>query len=161
MSCEGELIAQLRQRHATLATAESCTGGLIAARLTNAPGASEVFLGGIVSYSNAVKHSHLHVTQEVLETHGAVSAPCARQMAEGACAQLGADLAISVTGIAGPGGATPTKPVGLVYIGVAARGAATQVVEFHFAGTRAEIRQQSVDAALTLALRALTEKPPA
>lgn len=159
MTCEAKLIRELRARKWLFATAESCTGGLIAARLTDVPGASEVFLGGIVSYSNAVKRSHLNVTQEVLETSGAVSAACACQMAEGVCTALGADWAVSVTGIAGPGGATPTKPVGLVYIGVAGRGAATQAIEYHFTGTRAEIRQQCVDAALTAALRALTGKP--
>lgn len=161
MSIESELVRELQARKWVFATAESCTGGLVAARITDVPGASDVFVGGIVSYSNAVKHSQLKVPQEVLDTYGAVSSQCARQMAEGACAQLDADLAVSVTGIAGPGGATPTKPVGLVYIGVAARGAATQAREFHFAGTRAEIRQQSVDAALTLALRTLTGKLPA
>ena len=113
----GELVlARCRRLGLTLATAESCTGGLVSARLTDVPGSSDVFLGGIVSYSNEAKMRQLGVSPEVLERHGAVSAEAAEAMAEGARTALGADAAVSVTGIAGPDGGTPEKPVGLVLI---------------------------------------------
>ena len=113
----GELVlARCRRLGLTLATAESCTGGLVSARLTDVPGSSDVFLGGIVSYSNEAKMRQLGVSPEVLERHGAVSAEAAEAMAEGARTALGADAAVSVTGIAGPDGGTPEKPVGLVFI---------------------------------------------
>src|SRR5262249_18509606 len=105
-----ELVLDLcRERELTLAAAESCTGGLVAARLTSVPGSSAVFLGGVVAYSNAVKESQLGVPASVLEEHGAVSAETAAAMARGARARLGADIAVAVTGIAGPGGGTPEK----------------------------------------------------
>ena len=106
----------LRERGLTLATAESCTGGLVASRLTAIPGASDVFLGSVVAYSNSVKAAQLGVPEEMLATFGAVSAETAAAMAEGARERLGADVAVSVTGVAGPGGGTPEKPVGLVFI---------------------------------------------
>src|SRR6185503_8177082 len=105
-----------RSRGLTLGTAESCTGGLVAARLTSVPGSSEVFCGGVVAYANAVKASELGVPEAVLREHGAVSAEAAAAMAAGARARLGVDVAVSVTGIAGPGGGTPDKPVGLVFL---------------------------------------------
>ena len=105
-----------RERGLTLATAESCTGGLVAARLTSVPGSSDVFLGGVVAYANEVKEAELDVPAEVLAEHGAVSAETAAAMARGARERLGADVAVAVTGIAGPGGGTPEKPVGLVYL---------------------------------------------
>jgi nicotinamide-nucleotide amidase len=116
---EGVLIHMLAERKETLAVAESCTGGCIANRLTNVPGASAVFLAGLVTYSNAAKEKFLGVAAETLAEHGAVSAPVAREMAEGARRQAGSNYALSVTGIAGPGGGTSAKPVGTVFIGLA------------------------------------------
>jgi PncC family amidohydrolase len=110
----------LLQHHLTLATAESCTGGLIGHRLTNVPGSSEYFLGGIIAYANAIKERVLGVSQQTLETYGAVSAETAIEMARGARRLLHTDVAISVTGIAGPGGGTADKPIGLTYIALAA-----------------------------------------
>jgi nicotinamide-nucleotide amidase len=105
-----------RRRGLTLATAESCTGGLVAARLTSVPGSSDVFVGGVVAYANDVKERELGVPREVLERHGAVSAEAAEAMAQGARERLGADVAVAVTGVAGPDGGTEEKPVGLVFV---------------------------------------------
>ncbi len=116
---EQVLLRQLTERRQTLALAESCTGGFIANRLTNVPGASAVLLAGLVTYSNAAKEHFLGVRAETLAAHGAVSEAVAREMAEGARARTGADFAIAVTGIAGPGGGTPEKPVGTVFIALA------------------------------------------
>jgi nicotinamide-nucleotide amidase len=116
---EGAIVRLLTERKETLAVAESCTGGCIANRLTNVPGASAVLLAGLVTYSNAAKEKFLGVRAETLAQHGAVSEPVAREMAEGARRQTQADYALSVTGIAGPGGGTPEKPVGTVFIGLA------------------------------------------
>jgi nicotinamide-nucleotide amidase len=116
---ESVIIRLLTERKATLALAESCTGGCIAHRLTNVPGASAVLLAGLVTYSNQAKQRFLGVRAETLAQYGAVSEPVARQMAEGALKETGADYALSVTGIAGPGGGTPAKPVGTVFIGLA------------------------------------------
>ena len=150
-SAEGRLVAVCKARGVTIATAESCTGGLVAARITSVPGSSAVFLGGVVSYANAAKQELLGVPREVLERAGAVSAACAEAMARGARARLKADLAVSVTGIAGPDGGTPQKPVGLVYLGVAT--AAGARAERHvFAGDRAAIRALAADRALALLL---------
>jgi nicotinamide-nucleotide amidase len=116
---ETVIVRLLTERKATLALAESCTGGYIANRVTNVPGASAVLLAGLVTYSNAAKQKFLGVHAETLARHGAVSEPVAREMAEGARRQTQADYALSVTGIAGPSGGTPEKPVGTVYIGLA------------------------------------------
>lgn len=144
------LLTQLQQAGLTLATAESCTGGLIAAALTAVPGSSATVLAGYVTYSNDAKARMLGVDAAVIATVGAVSAEVAQAMAEGALRDSGADIAVSCTGIAGPGGATPGKPVGLVYLGLARRGAATRVERQVFAGDRAGVRAATVARAFAL-----------
>jgi len=130
LGLEAEVLRRLAERRQTLALAESCTGGGIAHRVTNVPGASAVFLAGFVTYSNGAKQKFLGVRAETLAAHGAVSEAVAREMAEGARRQSGADFAIAVTGIAGPEGGTREKPVGTVFIGLA--GALGTVVERKF-----------------------------
>lgn len=132
----------------TIGTAESCTGGNVAHHITQVAGSSAYFLGGIVSYANSVKHGVLGVPESVLENPGAVSEPCARAMAEGARRVLGTTIAVATTGIAGPGGATPFKPVGLAYIAIAAEGCPTQVEEHRFSGDRAAVIAASTTRAL-------------
>jgi len=140
---------RLIARSESLATAESCSGGLIAHRITAVPGASRYFHGGVVAYSNDAKTGLLGVARETLAQHGAVSEQVAHEMAEGARARLKADHAVAVTGIAGPGGGTREKPVGLVYTAVAGpRG--TAVMRHLFKGTREEIKQRTADEALRL-----------
>lgn len=150
------LVALLAARGATCATAESCTGGGVGAAITSVPGSSEVYCGGVVSYSNDVKSGVLGVKKETLAAHGAVSAEIASEMAEGARRLTGADIAVSVTGVAGPGGGTAEKPVGLVWFGIAsADGVRTE--KAMFCGNRARVREQAVVHALgmltTAALR--------
>lgn len=140
---------QLMEKGLTFATAESCTGGLIAKRLTEIPGISSSFLAGIVSYSNEAKMKLLGVSETTLAQFGAVSAETAVEMAAGARNVAGSDLAISVTGIAGPGGGTPEKPVGLVYIGFADQKAA-KAYRYIFSGDREGIRLQTANTALNL-----------
>jgi nicotinamide-nucleotide amidase len=147
-----DLLAALEARGQTLATAESCTGGLIAAALTAIAGSSSVVMAGFVTYSNAAKMRMVGVAEASLAAHGAVSEAVAREMAEGALARAEVDVALSCTGIAGPGGATPGKPVGLVFIGCARRGAATVVERHVFAGDREAVRAATVAAALRLAM---------
>lgn len=138
----------------TVGTAESCTGGLIAGTLTAIPGSSDVVEGGIVSYSNDVKQQRLGVSAGTLVAYGAVSAQTAREMAEGAHRALGVDVAVSVTGIAGPGGAVEGKPVGTVFIGCCdAKG--TSASEFHFEGDRNGVRMQTVRGALNVLLQTI------
>ncbi|MCA3286066.1 MAG: nicotinamide-nucleotide amidohydrolase family protein [Roseomonas sp.] len=150
------LLAQMDAKGMTLATAESCTGGLIAAALTAIAGSSSVVMAGFVTYSNDAKQKMVGVSPESLSQHGAVSAEVARAMAEGARARAGVSLALSCTGIAGPGGATPGKPVGLVFIGCARDGASTLVERHVFPGDRAAVREATVAAALDLARRSVT-----
>ena len=149
-----QLATALLARRQTLATAESCTGGLVGAALTGLPGSSAWYLGGVVAYANELKIRLLGVPAEILAAHGAVSLETARAMAAGARAATGADFAVAITGIAGPAGGTPEKPVGLVFIGVAApHGTAT--FKHHFSGSRAEIRQAATEAALRHLLEAV------
>lgn len=138
--CEG-LLSLARERGLTIGTAESCTGGLVCACLTSVPGSSDVVLGGVVSYAIPVKREVLGVSGEVLDDPalGAVSAECASQMADGARRVLGCDVAVSVTGIAGPGGEEPGKPVGTVWFGVCAPGVAKSTCLL-FEGDRADVR---------------------
>lgn len=155
VSTAERLLAHLRARGWKLATAESCTGGLIAALFTGVAGASDVFERGFVTYSNAAKIGLLNVDFETLLRHGAVSAETARAMAAGACRASAADIAVAVTGIAGPGGGTSEKPVGLVYIGLAAPGRPPESREFRFGDIgRSVIREKTVAEALAILERA-------
>jgi len=133
----------------TMSVAESCTGGLISAAITDVPGASKVFLGSAVTYSNQAKEDILGVSHSILLEHGAVSEETAREMVSGAMSAYRSDTAVAVTGIAGPGGATPDKPVGLVYI-AAADGPRVVVTRNIFKGDRESVREQTVREALTL-----------
>ncbi|MGA7669470.1 MAG: CinA family protein [Nitrolancea sp.] len=141
----------------TIATAESCTGGLVSHWITGVPGSSNYFLGGVIAYSNAVKMSLLGVPEDVLKRVGAVSDECALAMARGVRRRIGADVGVSTTGIAGPGGATDTKPVGLVYIACSTPWADV-VEEHHFSGDRAQTIEESADAALSLVLAQLVDR---
>ncbi len=150
MSLSSEVLRALHGR--TLATAESCTGGLVGAALTAVPGSSEVYKGGIVSYWSEIKQSLLNVPRELLKTVGPVSASVAMAMAEGAGKALEADIAVSVTGLAGPGGDDFGNPVGTVYIGYWDAYTWT-AEEFRFSGSREEVRLQSARKALEMILK--------
>lgn len=155
MSQAEGLLDGYRRAGLRITTAESCTGGLVAACLTEIPGASDVVERAFVTYSNQAKAELLGVPADLIAAHGAVSAEVAEAMAGGALARSAADAAVSATGIAGPGGASPGKPVGLVLLGAARRGAAVGHERHVFAGTRAEIRLAAVRAALALLQRLL------
>ncbi|MCH7609175.1 MAG: CinA family protein [Chloroflexi bacterium] len=156
---EAKLGSALNSRGWTLALGESCTGGLIAHRITEIPGSSEYFLGGVVAYSNLIKESLLNVQIETLEAVGAVSEETAREMARGAREVMRAAVGVSVTGIAGPGGATEGKPVGLTFISVSTPDG--EWVERHvFEGDRHANKQASAEAALKLLLQVLSEGDP-
>lgn len=144
-----ELVKEFATRGLTLATAESCTGGLIASAITSVPGASSVFTHGFVTYANAAKNQMLDVPKTMLETYGAVSKPVACAMAEGARTRAGVDYAISTTGIAGPDGGTIDKPVGTVWFGLAGP-TGTRAYHQQFNGDRNAIRTQAVTFALSL-----------
>jgi nicotinamide-nucleotide amidase len=144
------VLARCRAAGLRLATAESCTGGLVAGALTAIAGSSDVVERGFVTYSNAAKTELLGVPAELIVAEGAVSEPVARRMAEGALAHSAADLAVSVTGIAGPGGGSAEKPVGLVWFGLARRGAATRTLRQVFPGDRGTVRAAAVAQALAL-----------
>jgi nicotinamide-nucleotide amidase len=152
-----ELLKLLEGRGWTLATAESCTGGLIAGALTAIAGSSSVVMCGFVTYSNAAKQRMLGVPFSVLEGYGAVSDSVARRMAEGALREGQVDVAVSCTGIAGPGGATPGKPVGLVHLGLATRDGATVAVRRVFPGDRNAVRAATVAEAFRLVREAVAQ----
>ena len=147
------LVAALKARGLTCATAESCTGGSVGGAITAVPGSSAVFLGGVISYANEVKRDVLGVPQEILDAHGAVSPECAERMAAGARNLLKSDLAVSLTGIAGPDGGSAEKPVGLVWFGLATKDGVRTEKKL-FAGDRAAVRAQAVSHALELLLSA-------
>ena len=145
------VLAKFRSAGKRIATAESCTGGMIAAALTSIPGSSDVFERGFVTYSNEAKTESLGVPADQIERHGAVSSEIAVAMAKGALAHSRSDAAVAVTGIAGPGGGSQAKPVGLVFIAVARKGYPTEVSEFRFADNgRYFIRTESAKAALQM-----------
>jgi len=152
-----DVLDACRAARLTLATAESCTGGMIAASLTDIAGSSDVVERGFVTYSNAAKSELLGIAPELIAAHGAVSAEVAEAMASGVLAHAPVDLAVSVTGIAGPGGATATKPVGLVYLGIARRGGACRAERQVFPGDRAAIRRAATARALDLLMAAVSE----
>jgi nicotinamide-nucleotide amidase len=144
------VLAACRARNWHVATAESCTGGLVAAALTAIAGSSDVVERGFVTYSNEAKIELLGVPPDTITAHGAVSAQTAAAMARGAVARAGVELAVSITGVVGPGGGTPQKPVGLVYLGVAHKDGAARVERRIFPGDRAAVRQAALVEALEL-----------
>jgi len=149
MNLEENIVKELQRRSYTVTTSESCTGGLLAGRILNVSGASAVYNEGYITYSNEAKERLLGVTRKTLETYGAVSRQTAKEMAEGVAKAAHANVGLSTTGIAGPGGGTPDKPVGLVYVGCTINGQ-TEVEECRFHGNREENRKQAVEAALKL-----------
>lgn len=154
------LIDLARRKGRRLATAESCTGGLVAAALTDIPGASDVFDRGFVTYSNAAKTDMLGVDAALLDHHGAVSQAVARAMADGALARSKADMAVSITGIAGPGGGSLVKPIGMVWFALAQKGIDTIAICHQFGDLgRDLVRLAARDAALTLFYQALADRP--
>jgi PncC family amidohydrolase len=155
LQVEEEIIARLVEQGRTLALAESCTGGLVGHRLTQVPGSSASFLGGVIAYHNAVKERVLGVPAEILEREGAVSEATALAMAEGARRLLGADVGVAVTGIAGPAGGTEDKPVGLTYVALA--GPESRICErYLWRGERMANKESSAEAALALLCRYLS-----
>jgi nicotinamide-nucleotide amidase len=158
---EAIVVRLLTERGATVAVAESCTGGLLANRFTNVPGASAVFLEGNVTYSNAAKTRTLGVPVELLNSVGAVSKEVAQAMAEGARARAGATYALSTTGIAGPDGGTPEKPVGTVFVGLASADGPSQVEKLFFPTDRATFKQMVTEAALDLLRKVIGKEPGA
>ena len=149
MNLEEKIIKELQKRNQTITTAESCTGGLLAGRILNVSGASAVYNEGYITYSNEAKERLLGVSHETLQMYGAVSEQTAAEMALGAAKAAKADVGLSTTGIAGPTGGTPDKPVGLVYVGCYIDGEVT-VEECRFTGDREQNRNASVEAALQL-----------
>ena len=147
--------AKLRARGYTVATAESCTGGLIAHRITNVPGSSEYFCGSLVTYSDQAKIELLGIDPETLRRCGAVSEEVAREMSEKVRTKFSADMSVGVTGIAGPGGGSPEKPVGLVYLSISSV-SGTVAIKEHFSGGRAEVKSQTAERALAMLLEHLS-----
>lgn len=155
-----ELFDLLRQHSMTIATAESCTGGMIGETLTAIPGVSECYGFGVITYANEAKQKLLGVSAKTLETVGAVSSETACEMAEGVLKLSGADIAVAVTGIAGPGGGSDQKPVGLVYIGVACKGREAVAFKNIFSGDRDEVRQSTVKRAIELVMETIQKLCP-
>ena len=151
-----KMVEVLKARAISIATAESCTGGLLGKSITDVSGSSAVYPGGVISYCNRIKHQLLGVEQELLDTLGPVSAPVARQMAEGVRRVIGANYGVSVTGIAGPNSDESGKPVGLVYL-AASDGVTTVIRECRFDGDRSAVRAQAAEAAADLVLNLLEE----
>lgn len=149
-------VSLLKRNHLTIATAESCTGGMIAARLVNVSGVSSVFLEGMVTYSNEAKMRRLGVKEETLAAYGAVSEETAREMAAGGAESAGTDVCVAVTGLAGPEGGTDRKPVGLVYMACCLKGR-VEARRYLFSGSREQIREQSMQKALELVCQCVTE----
>lgn len=156
MNLEEQIVLELQQRNQTLTTAESCTGGLLAGRILNVSGASAVYNEGYITYSNEAKERLLGVLHNTLERYGAVSKETAIEMAKGAALAANADAALCTTGIAGPTGGTPKKPVGLVYVGCYYNGEIT-VEEYRFVGDREQNRNAAVEAALQLLWKTLSK----
>ena len=154
---EEELVEILTKKQYKITTAESCTGGLVAATIVNVSGASEVFQAGSVTYANEAKEKELGVKSETLQTYGAVSEKTAKEMAIGCAAHAKAQVGISTTGIAGPGGGTAEKPVGLVYIGCAVR-SNVYVEKNVFSGDRQQVRRQAADRAIGFALECIKKE---
>ncbi len=150
-----DLFTKLKAKGWMMTTAESCTGGLISAAITGVPGSSSVFDRGFVTYSNESKMEMLGVAEDTLKSHGAVSEQTASEMVTGALRKSRAHLAVAVTGIAGPDGGTPDKPVGLVYIGYGLRGQDVKVAKHNFSGARESVREQTAATALNYALSLL------
>jgi nicotinamide-nucleotide amidase len=159
-SLEETVVSLLTERGLRVATAESCTGGLIANKLTDVPGSSAVFRQGFVTYANEAKMEMLGVPAALLAEHGAVSEPVARAMADGCLRAAGTDFAVAVTGIAGPGGGSAEKPVGTVFIGVAARGAETYVGRYLFPVERLAFKERTARMALDLVRRTVLGLSP-
>lgn len=154
-----KLTEQLQKREWLLATAESCTGGLLSTAITHRPGSSNVFDRGFITYSNEAKIELLSVPEQLLTMNGAVSAQCAEAMARGALKHSNAHLSVSITGIAGPEGGSDEKPVGLVFFGFALKGGSAGSIEVQFEGTREQIRGQAAVTALKQLLTVLESEP--
>ncbi len=157
ISLEMAVVKLLEEYEISIATAESCTGGMLSARFIDVPGVSDVFREGFITYTNKAKRKTLNVSKVTLKKYGAVSEQTAKEMAMGAVFAAGSDASLAITGIAGPDGGTPTKPVGLVYIACYFEND-VKVNEYIFKGTRKEIREQAVNAALDLLRRSILDK---
>ncbi len=156
MLLEEQLVKKIKELGCTITTAESCTGGLLAGRILNVSGASDVYNEGHITYSNEAKERILGVNHETLEQYGAVSSQTAAEMAEGAAKTAKADIGLSTTGIAGPGGGTPEKPVGLIYLGCHYKGQ-NFTKKCNFSGNREENRRDAVEASLEFAKEILSK----
>lgn len=156
ISLETAVVQLLKERGLTVTCAESCTGGLLSGRIINVPGVSDVYKAGFITYSNKAKHKLLGVRNRTLKKYGAVSPQTAWEMAAGAKRAAKSDTSLAVTGIAGPDGGTPKKPVGLVYIGCSVKGKVT-VKKYRFSGDRSQIRKSTVMAALKLLRKCVLE----